>query len=123
MAAKATLHFTDNFNANLEAIELFLKREGRSVFQRLLDRLFDDICPMVSRFPQSGRPFLARRAGSVQGETMASLLKELLGQVDVLREFTVDDYVLLYLVRGTRIYFLAIKHHRQLSYDLRRFWV
>jgi hypothetical protein len=35
MAVKARLHFTDNFNANLETIELFLKPEGRSAFQRL----------------------------------------------------------------------------------------
>jgi hypothetical protein len=39
-----------------------------------------------------------------------------------LREFVVDAYVVLYLVRRTRIYFIAIKHHRQLSFDLRRFW-
>jgi len=123
MAAKARLHFTDNFNANLETIELFLKPEGRSAFQRLLDRIFDDICPMLSCFPRSGRPFSTRRVGSTQGETMVSRLNKLLHQGDDLREFTVDDYVLLYLVRARRIYFLAIKHHRQLSFDLRRFWV
>jgi hypothetical protein len=68
MAAKARLHFTENFNANLKTVELFLKPEGRSAFQRLLDRIFDDIC-----------------------------------HGDDLREFTVDDYVLLYLVRARRI--------------------
>jgi hypothetical protein len=34
----------------------------------------------------------------------------------------VDDYPALYLVRGREIIFLAIKHHRQLSFDLRRLW-
>jgi hypothetical protein len=49
-------------------------------------------------------------------------LQGMLSKGDDLREFTVDDYVLLYLVRRTRVYFLAIKHHRQLSFDLQRFW-
>ncbi|MBM4260499.1 MAG: hypothetical protein FJ143_08295 [Deltaproteobacteria bacterium] len=39
-----------------------------------------------------------------------------------MREFGFDDYVLLYLVRKKRIYLVAIKHHKQLSFDLRRFW-
>jgi hypothetical protein len=33
-----------------------------------------------------------------------------------------EEYVTLYLVRGDRVVFLAIKHHRQLSFDLGRFW-
>ncbi len=41
---------------------------------------------------------------------------------DEVREFTVDDYVVLYLVRGSRLYFLAIKHRRQLSFDLSCHW-
>jgi len=28
----------------------------------------------------------------------------------------------VYLVRRHRLYFPAIKHHRQLSFDLRRLW-
>jgi hypothetical protein len=33
-----------------------------------------------------------------------------------------QDYVALYLLRGDRVVFLSIKHHRQLSFDLGRFW-
>jgi hypothetical protein len=29
----------------------------------------------------------------------------------------------LYAVRGNQIDLLAIKHHRQLSFDLKRFWL
>jgi len=46
----------------------------------------------------------------------------MLARGDDLREFVVDDYLLLYLLRGDRIIFLAIKHHRQLSFDLDQFW-
>jgi len=38
---------------------------------------------------------------------------------DDVREYVVDDYTILYLVTGDRVVFLAIKHHRQLSFDLR----
>ena len=53
---------------------------------------------------------------------MAKKLRRRLGHADDLREFIVDDYLLLYLVRGEQIVFLSIKHHRQLSFDLKRFW-
>ena len=122
MAGKSRLFFTDNFTANLDEIQSYLSIEGQSAFQRLLKRLFDELCPQVSRFPLSGRSFLAHHAGSAQAETLLKRVHEKLRSGDDLREFVVDDYVVLYLVRRSRIYFIAIKHHRQLSFDLRRFW-
>jgi hypothetical protein len=122
MAAKARLFFAENFTANLHAIQSFLSVEGQSAFQRLLKGVFDDLCPQVSRFPLSGRSFIAHHAGSAEAEQLIERVQERLRVGDDLREFVVDDYVVLYLVRRTRIYFIAIKHHRQLSFDLRRFW-
>ena len=122
MAAKARLFFTENFTANLHEIQSFLSVEGQSAFQRLLKGVFDDLCPQVSRFPLSGRSFIAHHAGSAEAEQLLERVQDRLRTGDDLREFVVDDYVVLYLVRRTRIYFIAIKHHRQLSFDLRRFW-
>jgi plasmid stabilization system protein ParE len=122
MAGKSPLFFTENFTANLDEIKRFLSVEGRSAFQRLLNRLFDDICPQISRFPWSGRSFLGHPAGSAEAEKLIERIQERLRPGDNLREFVVDDYVVLYLVRRTQIYFIAIKHDRQLSFDLRRFW-
>jgi len=122
MAGRSKLFFTENFTANLDEIQSFLSVEGRLAFQRLLNRLFDDICPQISRFPLSGRAFLGHHAGSAEGEKLFQRVRERLRAGDDLREFVVDDYVVLYLVRRTRIYFMAIKHHRQLSFDLRHFW-
>jgi len=122
MAARARLYFTENFSVNLDEIQSFLAAGGRPVFQRLLARLFDHICPQLAQFPRSGRPFLEHRAGSAEAQALLRDLQETLRAGDNLREFVVDDYVVLYLIRKTRIYFLAIKHHRQLSFDLRRFW-
>ena len=122
MAARGEPFFTENFTANLDSIESFLGREGSPAFRRLLARLFDDLLPMIARFPRSGRSFLAHRIGSQDAQVLLDRLQGTLRKGDDLREFTVDEYVLLYLVRRTRVYFLAIKHHRQLSFDLQRFW-
>ncbi len=123
MAGSSQLFFTENFTTNLDEIQSFLSIDGRSAFQRLLNRLFDDICPQLSRFPFSGRSFLGHHAGSAEAAALIERVRERLRPGDELREFVVDDYVVLYLVRRTRIYFMAIKHHRQLSFDLRRFWL
>lgn len=114
--------FTENFLRNLDAIETFLKPEGTAAFQRLLDRLLDDIIPMLTRFPDAGRNFLHHPVCSREARTLVRKLGSLMSPIDDLREFVVEDYLLLYLRRGRKLIFLAIKHHRQLSFDLRRFW-
>ena len=122
MAAKVRPLFTENFAANLDSVRLFLEPEGRSAFRRLLGRVFDDIVPALCRFPQSGRSFLAHAVRSLEAQALLDRLKVMLRKGDDLREFVVDDYIILYLIRRSRLYFLAIKHHRQLSFDFRRLW-
>lgn len=114
--------FTENFIRNLDAIQFFLKPGGSHAFKALLDRLFNDIVPLLRRYPQSGRSFLAHPARSKESQTLLRKLKAKMRKGDDLREFVVDEHLLLYLLRGTRIIFLSIKHHRQLSFDLIQFW-
>lgn len=115
--------FTENFSINLSAIEAFLGAEGSPAFQRLLDRVFDDIVPILSRFPQCGRLFLAHSLRSAKAKMLVKKLERMLRRSEELREYILDEYLLLYLVRPKQIVFLAIKHHRQLSFDLTTFWV
>ena len=122
MAAKVRPLFTENFAANLDSVRLFLEPEGRSAFRRLLGRVFDDIVPALCRFPQSGRSFLAHAVRSLEAQALLDRLGAVLREGDDLREFVVDDYIILYLIRRSRLYFLAIKHHRQLSFDFRCLW-
>jgi hypothetical protein len=119
---RTTPVFTENFARNLETLRLFLGAEGDLAFSRLLDRLFDDIIPTICRFPQSGRPFLAHASRSIETQTRVKRLRARLPPGDDLREFVLDDYLLLYIYRGNRLIFLALKHHRQLSFDLNQFW-
>lgn len=114
--------FTENFAKNLDAIQAFLGDEGRGAHARLLDRLFEDLIPTLMQFPQSGRPFLAHPIGSLEARRALRRLRRGLQAGDDLREFILDNYLVLYLVRHPVVAFLAIKHHRQLSFDLHRFW-
>ncbi|MBI3013461.1 MAG: type II toxin-antitoxin system RelE/ParE family toxin [Candidatus Tectomicrobia bacterium] len=123
MAARARKPvFTENFVNNLESILLFLEPEGADAFQHLLARISDDIVPTLCRFPQSGRSFLAHPVRSLEAQALIKQLKRLLRKGDDLREFVLDDYLILYLLRGNQVIFLSIKHHRQLSFDFRNIW-
>jgi plasmid stabilization system protein ParE len=122
MAGKRT-RFTENFSANLKAIEEFVAPHSRTACHRSLDRLFDDAIPTLCQFPQSGRPFHTRAVKSLKAKTLTKGLSKLLNKGDDLREFVMDDYLVLYLVRQHQVIFLAVKHHRQLSFDLTRFWI
>jgi hypothetical protein len=121
MAGKRPI-FTENFSANLTATQTFLGPERAAAFERLLDRLFDDIIPTLCRFPLSGRAFLTHPVRSAEAKALVKQLRHRLQPGETLREFVVDDYLVLYLVRGRSLVFLSIKHHRQLSFDFRRFW-
>ena len=114
--------FTENFSANLTAIEEFVAPHSRTAFHRFLDRLFDDVIPTLCRFPQSGRTFLTHAVKSTKANARTKDLRKFLNKEDDLREFVMDDYIVLYLVRQRQVIFLAMKHHRQVSFDLRRFW-
>ena len=115
--------FTENFSANLTAIEEFVAPHSRTAFHRFLDRLFDEVIPTLCRFPQSGRSFLTCTVKSAKAKALTKALSKLFNKGDDLREFVMDDYLVLYLVRPHQVVFLAVKHHRQLSFDLKRFWL
>ncbi|MGQ0667892.1 MAG: type II toxin-antitoxin system RelE/ParE family toxin [Nitrospiraceae bacterium] len=114
--------FTENFSANLTSIEKFIGLHSRTAFPRFLDRLLNDIIPTLCRFPQSGRSFLSREVRSMKVQIRTKDLRKLLPKGADLREFIMDDYLVLYLIRQNQVIFLAIKHHRQLSFDLKQFW-
>ncbi len=121
-----TIHFTANFEANLEAIAVFLAEAGLPrAFDALLDELGDTILPNLERFPRMGRPFLAQRPDSVEA---AMKLEGLRARLDLLatdaeiREYVSEHYLILYVLSGEAVYLLCIRHHRQLSFDFAQLW-
>ena len=67
--------FSENFIRNLDTIQSFLKLKGVRAFNDLLKRLFDDIVPMLRRYPQSGRPFFSRPIHSRESQILLRKLK------------------------------------------------
>lgn len=124
MAGKSLIPiFTENFERNLDQIRLFLEPEKKKAFQHLLDRLFNDAISTLCQYPQAGRPFLNHQVRSLETRRLLRKLKQLLKKDDDIREWIMDDYLVLYLHRDDQIIFLSIKHHFQLSFDLSRFWL
>ena len=124
MRRRFSVQISYNFDRNLDQIREFLNEQGEvQAFDGLLDRLFETIIPNLERFPELGTDFFARAPQSLEGQTHLEGLKKRLGRDVWLREYITGDYMLLYAVRGTNIYLLSIKHHRQLSFDLKSNWM
>lgn len=127
MAKKPVVKLTANFERNLESIELFLTEvDAPQAFDGLLDEMLETVIPNLERFPELGRPFMARQPGSVETTNALAMLRAKLSALtpdsDALREYVLKDYLLLYAVIGGAIYLLAIRHQRQLSFDFEGHW-
>lgn len=127
MAKKLVVKLTANFERNLADIERFLTEvDAPQAYDGLLDELLDTLIPNLERFPGMGRPFLNRPVGSVEAtNALAALrvkLEALMGQPDGLREYVMDNYLVLYALIDGNIQLLSIKHHRQLSFNFDAHW-
>ncbi len=127
MTKKPVVKLTANFERNLEDIERFLTDAGApQAFDRLLNELVETVIPNLERFPEMGRPFLTRQPRSVETtnalERLRKKLSALTPDADALREYILEDYLMLYAVIGGAIYLLAVRHQRQLSFDFAGHW-
>ncbi len=126
MSKKLTVKFTANFERNLEAVEAFLDvAQAPQAFDALLTELADKVIPNLERFPGLGRLFLDRTLRSVEVSNGVEELRRKLdriGQGGELREYVMSHYLVLYARFDTTLYFLSIKHHRQLSFDFDSLW-
>ena len=127
MARKPVVKLTANFERNLADIERFLtESEAREGYDALLDELLETVIPNLERFPRIGRPFLAHAARSVETTNALEALRAkslaLTPDAEALREYILDHYLVLYAQVGVSLYLLAIRHQRQLSFDLQSQW-
>ena len=124
---KLVVKLTANFERNLEDIERFLiEAEVPRAYDALLDELLGTVIRNLERFPGMGRPLLARAARSVETanelETLRTKLSTLTPDTEALREYIMDNYLVLYVQIGGNIHLLAIRHQRQLSFDFESNW-
>lgn len=127
MAKKIAVRLTANFQRNLEEIERFLcEADAGHAYAGLLDELLDTVIPNLEQFPQMGRPFLDREFNSVEAATAGKALKKRLADLTTdsssLREYVMENYLVLYATIRDTVYLLSIKHHRQLSFDFDAQW-
>jgi len=127
MGQKLVVKLTANFERNLEDIERFLtEAEAPQAYDALLDDLLGTVIPNLERFPDMGRQFLSRTPRSVETtnarDSLRAKLLVLTSDPTALREYILADYLLLYAQIDGIIYLLAIRHHRQLSFDFESHW-
>jgi plasmid stabilization system protein ParE len=127
MVRKPIVRLTANFERNLADIERFLtEAEAPRAYDVLLDELLETVIPNLERFPGIGRRFLANAAHSVETtnalEALRAKLLALTPDIEALREYVLDDYLVLYARIDSNLYLLAIRHQRQLSFDFQSHW-
>ncbi len=125
-ATPIAVKLTVNFERNLEEIEQFLiEAEAASAYDGLLDELLATVIPNLEHFPAMGRSFLDRTLRSVEVsngiDTLRGKLDKLGGNPEI-REYVLQHYLLLYAFTGEEIFLLAIRHHKQLSFDFNALW-
>ncbi len=112
-----------NFGRCLDELQAFETERGSpEAFERLLDELFDSLVPMLERFPKIGPDLLAREPGSSQGAVLRIRLAGRVSSGATVRQLMSRDHVIVYLESPGDVTLLAIRHHRQLSFDLGGFW-
>lgn len=129
----ASIAFTANFESNLAQIEVFWDAQAApQAYANLLDDLEDTVIGNLERHRRIGRKFFARCAQSIEVRKRVADLQKRFGEAEV-REYLSGDYLLLYCVTAKAskgptnspdltIYLLAIRHHRQLTFDFDAFW-
>lgn len=119
------VRFTENFARNLEEVAAFLEEEGAGQrFNELLERSYEEVVPNLQSFPRLGLDFMARRLRSAQARVLHQRLAALAGPQQEVREYLLGEYLILYAWSPEKraIILLAIKHHRQLSFDFGDQW-
>lgn len=127
MSKKSIVKLTANFGRNLADVERFLAQaDAPQAVDALLDELLDTVIPNLERFPDIGRPFLARATRSVETSNALIALRAKLSPLttdpEALREYILGDYLVLYVRIEGLLYLLAIRHHRQISFDFASHW-
>ena len=116
---------TANFSANLDSIEAFWDAcEFPQGHGKLLAGLASTTLAHLQNHPRMGRDFLQRPPESIETQARLQKLDALLRaqgagtQHAEIREYVMTDYLLLYALADDVIHLLAIKHHKQLSFDI-----
>lgn len=105
------------FEQALSAAQDFLiQNDALPAAQRLLDGALDELPELLAQFPRMGREFLARNPETPQVAAVQGQARALLDTDIELREFIMDDYLVLYAIKGQTVSLLSLRHHRQSTF-------
>ena len=118
---RTAVELTASFIERLESIEAFLAEAGApQAYDELLDGLRRTVIPNLGRFPRIGRRYLDQPPHSA--EAMAQLAALPPGAADALREYLHGDHLILYMLAGSTVHLVSIRHQRQLSFAFAKMW-
>lgn len=121
MTALAVVEAAPNFIVTLDEARRFLIKQDAAAAAVRYARLQAELVEMVQMLgwsPGCGRPARFLAAHSAQAQLRLSRVQRLAADAGLpdLREFILQQYVVLYAHSPERVALLAIKHHRQLTY-------
>ena len=123
MTARAVVEAAPNFLATLDEARHFLVEQDAQTaparYARLQAELVETV-RMLEWSPGSGRPAQFMAAHSAQAKLRLIRVQRLAAEATLpeLREFVLQQHVVLYAHSSTRVALLAIKHQRQLTYSV-----
>ncbi len=120
---RVVVRFTANLEDNLTQIGAYWDDNlFPAVYDKLISELIDTTVPTLEQHPRLGRPFFNRAAQTQQAKTKELALRKKLTALAAegeIREYVMTDYTILYALIAESVYFLAIKHHKQLGFELK----
>ncbi len=99
------------------ALDFLLQNDALPAAQHLLDRALVFLPELLSRFPRAGRDFVARNPASPKVVEAVEQVRALMRADIELREYVLDDYLVLYAIRKQTVYLLTLRHHRQSGFE------
>lgn len=123
LPVNARIQAAESFVRNVRAVQSFLQQQDDASAAARYDALLvqlKDAREHLRWNPAAGRPARFMRAQSAQGQALAAQAKALATAhaAPELREWVVKPYVLLYAHGSDRVVLLALKHERQLVFQL-----
>jgi hypothetical protein len=111
-----------NFGNNLDHIRDFWTIcQVPKNYVKLMTAVTNEVYQTLVSFPQVGRQFVVSAPEDAHIQTRALELlaraKATLSGIEI-REYILDDYLVLYGVDAQRIYLIAIKHHKQAGFSV-----
>lgn len=122
LPVRARVEAAPNFVATLDETRAFFVEQDAEYspvrFSKLRAKL-REMLDVLAWSPASGRParFLAARSAQARLRVEAVLNLARQAGLPKLREYLVDEHVVLYAHADERVVLLAIKHQRQLTYS------